>query len=161
MSNIMLTLNQQKEAFEEFKEETSQALKNIEELLQLVVMSKRGSSERKKSVDEDKAYLKAQRGTVDSVLTQEVLNKTGAFVVSKCVIEYVTRRVYGLQCVQEPMEFLNFAPHPSIRKQAATSELGTAFNRMKMRMLKSYVTNSVQSANHREREQEQVTCGYR
>ena len=48
------------------------------------------------------------------------------------------------------MEHLNFAPHPSLRKQAATSEIDTAFNMMKMRLLQSYVSNCVQSANVRE-----------
>ena len=90
------------------------------------------------------------------MLMPDILHRTGVFVVLKCVIDFIWQRSYGIHRAKEATEFLNFAPHASVWKHAALSNIGTSFNILKMRLVQSYMSNCIQSATIREREQSAV-----
>ena len=135
------------------RSEVSEGFKNIQEIFQLVIMSGKTVE---KDVNGINFFIRAQFTSVFPMLTPDILHRTGVFVVTKCVIDFNSQGSYGIHRAKEATEFLNFAFHASVRKQAALSNIGTSFNIMKMRLVQSYISNCIQSATIRERVQSAV-----
>ena len=154
MSSLLLSVDCLKSSFESFRDDTNESLLQIQELLKLIVMSRRKNSSEKKKINHvEDAYVIAQQNSADSLLTIDIQNKSGTFVLPKCAVDFVKRKSFGIQTVHCAMQFLNFASHPSVRKQAAESEMGIEFHRMKMYLVQNYVSNCIESAKQQEREQ--------
>ena len=98
-------------------------------------------------------FAEAQCGNVESILTESLLSKTAVHVFAKFVVDYTCKDGFRASVVTLPLQLLMFSTHPSVRRQAAATDIGTNFNRMKMRLVQNYISNSVHSANIKEQRQ--------
>ena len=136
-NNILEFLKSEKDNREAFEKRAMQKIDQCFEILTMLVMnSKKGNNERKKGEDDVfNVYAEAQCGTIRSILTGALLCKTAVHVFSRSIVDFVCRSGYSASKLTMPLQLMFFAPHPSIKKQAALTEIGSNFNRMKMRLV--------------------------
>ena len=149
---LQAELSELREDLKAFQAKSEDSLGKMLELVELIVMGNTQKGTKKKKLETNAAYIKAQCGSVGAMLTPDILGKVGSFVLSKYIVDSISKKAYVLQTVNLPFEMLNFAPHPKSQKQAANTDMGRLFYTMKMRLVWTYVVNCVERAKLKERE---------
>ena len=129
ISNLTDVFAKESEARKQFEKVTSDKSDRQNEMMALLIMSGKGKGNEKRKKGEEMLtiFSEGQVQTVDSKLNEDILNKTAVYVISRSVVDYCVRQKYGVAMIDTPMMLLTFAPHASVRKQAAGTPLGTAF----------------------------------
>ena len=89
---------------------------------------KKPSNKQKTSTDLSIVYAEAQSKSIDAILTADIRNRSAIFVVSKCIVHQCKDDRFGLLDMGFAFRVLMYAPHESLRKQAAKANIGTVFN---------------------------------
>ena len=139
IGKLKAELAENREDHRAFWAKTKDILGEMLERVKLIVVINTQKKTKKKKLESNAAYIKAQLG----VVTSDILSNVGLFVLSKYVIDCISKKAFVLQTVNMPLEMLNFARHSKSQKQAANTDMRRLFYTMKMRLVWTYVVNCV------------------